>query len=267
MSIATKVKLIELDPNSLFKTQKINVSSSKSFETPIKAINLKQLKQKFNLDTNLKNLSEIFRCVNKNSIEKYHSDPTFEENFNKDIISDLNKIDESKNCKICFLDFDETRYPNQDEIETLTSIAHSYSDITPLPILKFINKKKISDKEFDDYKTFVSNSIKSIEQFNNKPIMGVIPILPTKFINQLIELYARIGINAFCIDLGGANPISFMPRIRKILLSIKNNKPLEECYIHSFNVGIGRPNKIEEVIPGVLGKEQFGPIFVLTGKS
>lgn len=47
-----------------------------------------------------------------------------------------------------------------------------------------------------------------------------------------------------------------MPRIRKILISIKSNKPLEECYIHSFNLGIGRPNKIEEVIPA---KDILGP--------
>jgi len=249
MSVETEVKPIELDPNSLFKTQKIKVSSSKSFETPVKAINLKNIKQKYNLDTELKELCEIFIRVTSETIKNYNSDPDFEQVFNGKITTDLNKIDLNKNCKFCFVDFDELKYPTENEIETITSVSHPFSDIIPLPILSFLNKRKIAENEFQQYKNFLSSSIGSIEQINNKPIMGIVPFLPLRFIPELIEFYISNGINAFCIDLDGSNPISALSRIRRTLIAIKKNKPLEDCYIHGFNVGIGRPNKITEVVP------------------
>jgi hypothetical protein len=249
MSIETNVKSIELDSESLFKTQKIKVNSSKSFQTPSKAINLQNVRQKYNLDTKLREVNEIFKRVDSKTLNNYHSDPEFEQEINKKIIFEQNKIDLDKNSRFCFLEFDEPKYPESDEIETLTSISHSFSDITPIPILSFLNKKKISENEFKDYIDFTSSCIESIEQINNKSIMGVIPFLPTKFIPHLIKFYVDAGINSFCVDLDGSNPIPFLPRIRKLLISIKNNKPLEECYIHGFNVGIGRPNKIAEVVP------------------
>jgi hypothetical protein len=63
-----------------------------------------------------------------------------------------------------------------------------------------------------------------------------------------MEFYQDKGINSYCLDMGGSNPISSSMRIFKILKALNKLGTFEESYIHGHNVGM-RVNKTVDVIP------------------
>lgn len=254
MSIATEVKVLEVDQNSLYKTQRVKFSSDKSITTPTKTIPLDHLKLMQSLNDGSKQLNEIFKRFSATKIkeaeedsEKYHDVETFFDNQKK-------KIKENTTT-FCFLDFNEPRIPTTTEIEFLTDLAYCNSDITTIPTMsKFVDSKK-SPITYLDYKKYLEKAIESIGQLNHKPIMGIIPKkLARKNIPDLLDFYQKKGINAIALDLGGSNPISSRMSIFKVLKTLNKMKLLDFSYIHGHNVGM-RVNKVTEVIPAkdVLG--------------
>ena len=253
MSIETKVKTLEADPNSLYKTQNVKVSSSKSISTPTKTVPLDRLKVMHPLSDKARHLNEIFKRFSGKQIKeanedsnKYHEAETW---FN----SQKNKI-KPDTVTFCFLDFNEQRIPTEDEIEFLTDMAYCNSDITTIPTISHFNDPKQTQISYDDYITYLKKTIEVIDQLNKKSIMGLIPKLAPKKVGDLIEFYNKKGINTFALDLDGSNPISSSMRIFKVLKTLNKMKILDSCYIHGHNVGM-RVNKVAEVIPAkdVLG--------------
>lgn len=249
MGEETNIKVVAEDPNSLFKCQRVKVSSSKSFLTPGKVVDLAKIKLKYNIDKNLKQNVELFRRVNSISLKNYEDDPNVENDFNSRIQTDINKIQNEDSSKLLFIEFDEKRLPTVDELETITDISHSYSDMVSIPVLSFLNNRKIEDPEFRRYEKFLEEALESLKQLNNKPIMGIIPKIASSLVVKVIDFYLKESINSFAVDLGGSNPMTSLPKIRRILKTINKSKPLEDCYIHAYNMGIGRMNKATSVVP------------------
>lgn len=247
MSIETDIKTLDVDSNSLYRTQKIKFSSSLSVTTPTKTIPLDRIKLKDPLNPESKQLNEIFKRftadkiieANENS-EKYYE---LERWFN----SQKNKISDGTST-LCFIDYNEKRIPTDEEIEFMTELAYCSSDITVIPTVNYFNDPKQTEIEYENFKNYLSRSIEIIEQLNNKPIMGIIPKLAPKKVSDLITFYQNVGINSYSLDLAGSNPISSAMRIFKVLKTLNKMKVLEECYLHGYNVGM-RVNKMTDVIP------------------
>ncbi len=253
MSVATQVKTLEADPNSLYKTQKIKFISDKSILTPTKTIPLDKLSVASPLNDKAKQLNEIFKRFSAKQIKEADEDSDkykeIESFFNKQ----KSKI-KPETATFCFLDFSEPRLPKNDEIEFLTDLAYCNSDITTLPTISKFNDSKNSPMSYEDYKKYLEKAIESVEQLNHKPIMGIIPKLARKNVPNLLEFYQSKGINTFALDLEGSNPISSRMSIFKVLKTLNKMKILDSCYIHGHNVGI-RVNKVKDIIPAkdVLG--------------
>ena len=253
MSIATQVKTLEADPNSLYKTQRIKFTSDKSILTPTKTIPLDRLNVPDPLNDKAKQLNEVFKRFSAKQIKEADEDSDkykgIESFFNKQ----KSKV-KPETTTFCFLDFNEQRLPTNNEIEFLTDLAYCNSDITTLPTISKFSDSKNSPISYEDYKKYLEKAIESVEQLNHKPIMGIIPKLARKNVPNLLEFYQSKGINTFALDLGGSNPISSIMSIFKVLKTLNKIKILDSCYIHGHNLGI-RVNKVKEIIPAkdVLG--------------
>ena len=70
MSITTQVKTLEVDPNSLYRTQKIRFTSDKSILTPTKTIPLDKLNIASPLNNKAKQLNEIFKRFGAKQIKE-----------------------------------------------------------------------------------------------------------------------------------------------------------------------------------------------------
>jgi len=246
MSIETKVRTINSDSKSLYKTQQIRFSSNISFTTPSKAIDLSNLKIDQQLNPNSRKLNEVFKRFNASQIHEIETEneaaDKLETWFNRQ------KKVTADNPTITIAEFDEERLPTEEEIDFLVGTIYPHSDISTIPIISNINKKKKSELEFDKYKKYVQDTIKSIEDLNNKPIMGTVPNLPGKPTKELIKFYLDKGINSFLIDLDGGNPISKSMRLYRILKEIKKNEMHDKCYFFAHNIG-NRVNKAAKTVP------------------
>lgn len=247
MSIETDIKTLEVDSNSLYRTQKIKFSSSLSVTTPTKTIPLDKIKLKDPLNKNSRQLNEIFKRFTADKIKEANEDNEKFNELEKWFNSQNNKISDGSST-LCFIDFNEKRMPTDEEIEFMTELAYCNSDITIIPTVNHFNNPKQTEIEYEDFKNYLSRSIEIIEQLNNKSIMGVIPKLAPKKVSDLINFYQSEGINSYSLDLAGSNPISSSMRIFKVLKTLNKMKVLEKCYIHGHNVGM-RVNKTTDVIP------------------
>lgn len=248
MSSTAQVRTLEADPNSLYKTQSIRFTSTKSILTPTKTIPLDRLQVTTPLNNKATQLNEIFKRLSSQQIKEANEDS----NRQKEIESLLNRQRNKAKpgtVTFCFLDFNEQKAPTKDEIDFLTDLAYVNSDITTIPTLSQFSDSKNSTISYPDYKKYLETAIENINKLNHKPIMGVIPkLLSLKNTPDLLEFYRNQGINTFALDLGGSNPICSRLQIFRILKTLKEMKLLDSTYIHGHNVGI-RVNKVKDIIP------------------
>ena len=121
----------------------------------------------------------------KNSIYNVLDFPEKLNMFNYELNSLVRKTDIGKEINICFVEYDDTKYPEKKALEFIVDTAYEYSDITPLPIIPKVPQRIGSDENaFLKYKTFLEESLEIIETLNNKPIMGIVP--PVQFFLSLI---------------------------------------------------------------------------------
>lgn len=252
MSTETNIKTIEQDSNSLYKTQKIKFTSSKSILTPTKTIPLDHFKLMHPINKKASQLNEVFKRFNSEQINKCLEDSDKYSEIESWFNSQKNKHNDDSST-FCFIDYNEQKLPTEEEIEFMTEVAYCNSDITTIPTINHFNTKQ-EEISYEDYKQYLSQAIEIIEQLNNKPIMGIIPKLAPKKVSDLLDFYNSKGINSFALDLDGSNPISSSMRIFRVLKTLNKSKILDNSYIHGHNVGM-RVNKTVDVIPAkdVLG--------------
>lgn len=206
-----------------------------------------RLKVSSALNTDAKQLNEIFKRFNAEQIKEADEDTDKYKEIESFFNNQKNKIKQDT-ATFCFLDFCEQRIPTDNEIEFLTEIAYCNSDITTIPMVGHFSDSKDSPIAYQDYKKYIEKAIESIEQLNHKPIMGIVPRLSRKNILDLLNFYQSKGITAYALDLEGSNPISARMSIFKVLKAMNKIKILEKSYIHGHNVGM-RVNKTTDIIP------------------
>lgn len=193
--------------------------------------------KRFSFDENLK----------KNSVYNFLSSPEKLSELNYKFNSMVKKTDTDKEINLCFIEYEDITYPEKKPLEFILDTAYEYSDITPLPIISNIGKRIDSEKNFEKYKKFLEESLEIINTLNHKPIMGIVP--PVQFyIKEIVDLYAKKGIDAFVFDFDGKTPLSMHQTIRSFMRSLKENDLLENSYIHSINIHQGRFNKEVNVV-------------------
>jgi hypothetical protein len=139
-------------------------------------------------------------------------------------------------------DYFETTFPSDAELQYLTRIEHSYSDIVLPPLVSRFTDSMNAKSGFDRYLEFLKRSLEIIDTFNHKPVMGVIPLrTPFVRISDLVEFYTNRGITAFCLDFAANKPDTARQSIEQVLFSLAEAGQLDSAYIHALNVSPGRP--------------------------
>ena len=245
MTKQIQLKDISIPEDSLYKSQKVKIGS-KSVRTPNKAIEIRKVPSSIVFDH--RDFKEIYRVFKEKSIQKART-TNHEESINKEInlLRSRNSTDDQ--ITLTFTEFDSSRLPSDKEIEFLTDMSHAHSDITSLPLIpQFWRYAKAEN--VTQYAKFARECIKTIEQLNNKPIMGVIPMrIARDFLPTILDVYQNEGINAFCIDFQGATVGSSKSKIRNLLRNLKQRKMLEESFMYGINLGSGKLIKDKEVVP------------------
>lgn len=251
------------DDDTLYITKELRVNG-KNLTTPIKSLGVSS---KLVLNDKIKGVNEFYRkfsldeSLKKNSIYKVLSSPEKLSDLNYKLNSLVKKTDSDKEINLCFIEYDDIKYPEKKPLEFILDTAYEYSDITPLPIISNIGKRIDSEEKFEKYKKFLEESLEIIDTLNHKPIMGIVP--PVQFyIKEIVELYAKKGIDAFVFDFDSMGerhkPLKGPKEFFEKLKNREDNKLRlfnKDDYGY-YKLGIG---ELEEIYPvdSIIKKESF----------
>ena len=170
--------------------------------------------------------------------------------------------DPASEIQLCFLEYKDDGIPSRRDIELMTDIAHGYSDMTPLPMLSGFTdrvsdvavdrdgkrRQTASDEKRGRVTRYLSDAIETIEQLNDKPIMGYVPDYRLYF-DELVGLYADKGINTFYFDAHQSNPVTLKSSLRALMRTLAKRGVLEQSFVHMINPGPGRTIRDGAVVP------------------
>jgi hypothetical protein len=155
---------------------------------------------------------------------------------------------------ISFIDYNgkQDEYPlipTPSEIETLTNIAYTFSDITPIPAIPKI--AAVLDLEnADSFIQYIRDCIESIEVWNHKPIMGYLPIRGLQpVLEKLINLYLDHGINSYYLDYNLGNLAGSSTNITALKRELAKRGYSENHCFYVLNMKYGKEQKENPVLP------------------
>lgn len=240
-----KVKIAEEDEKTFYSHKNIKVRG-KDFETPIKAINLRNFRKDIELAWN-EFVAEIYKTFSKESLQKFVSGAVkHRDEFNKDIKRQIYGIS-AKTTPILFIPALKTLSVTEIELDFIQN-TQSIFDFYVVPTVERIHKIASSVEDIERYISLVKYYLEKIETVKlKKPIMGTIPITlpPTKII-ELIDIYLDREIMSFCIDFAGRIPFTHYQQIAQIQNLLHKNDI--DAFIHATNVNIGKPSKKGNII-------------------
>lgn len=247
------------DEELQYRSQEVR-ANNKIVVTPIKSIDASKIHPTVSISKQVNCVNELYSGLSKEKIFNHLT------GSDHNLIYQLNSTQKkfrnpAEELQFCFLEYKDESLPIQKEIEFMTDLAYVYSDITPLPMLSnFVqritnvtvksNKKTYepNDSKFHKVEKYLKDSIETIGQLNNKPIMGFVPDFRYYF-DKLIKIYADSGINTFYFNAHLSNPITLHASLRTFMRELNKQGILEKSFIHLINPGIGRGIKDSSFIP------------------
>ncbi len=229
---------------SLFRSQRVRLNGKEAI-TPLKALDPARFRLNTRLNDGALGLNEIYKKMGPDSVERLQNDSSEHDRFSA-MMANLTGRGSPRGVNICVLKFAAKRsnpFPIKKEIEVLTDVAHSFSDITPIPMVG----ARIDVSNFPKYLDCLRTCHDTIEELNSKPIMGMLPNLPRALYSKLLEFYIERQIFAFCFDFGGRTPNHL--KLRPILRHLKTKGILDKTLIYGINARPGRALKNTNVIP------------------
>ncbi len=243
MSTTLEVEnLSEDNKKSNFRSQRIKLNG-KQATTPIKAIDGAKVGGKDAVSSKAHGLFEVFKQIGPERIEKLCKNDDALTEYSRGLRGTYAKAEQNE-LRMLFMKYDgEKAFPSSKENGLLTDLAHSYSDITPIPIVNV----KIDDKNFQQYLNYIKEAYTLISRQNHKPIMGTIQMMPRDLLPKVLDYYLSVGINAVCIDFNGQTPDHL--KMRPILTHLGGKNALENSLLYLLNTKYGRAQKNVPVLP------------------
>lgn len=230
-----KVRLDTLDEELLFKRLAVDMGEYKIF-TPSKAGN------KFSEQTKI---NEIYKKLDLKKVNDAIKDTKTERKINKE----FEKEKKSNKINISFIEYTSHDIPQDRHIEFLADIQHETGDIVATPILSGITKQLNGEKLLTTFLDVTNRFIESIEQINNRTIMGVVPYeMPRQYLKDIIGNYYEKGIHFLAIDLSGKSIDSNRTWLRRFFVLLKNFGMFEETLVYALNSYEGKFMKNKEEV-------------------
>lgn len=261
---------LEIEPlsndngRSLFRSQRIKLDGKEAV-TPLKALNPAKFRSTVPLNKKAHGFNELYQKLSADKISILQKDSNEHDRFSRNL-SNLAGKAQPNDLSICFVRFSSKpkKFPSKKEIEFLTDVSHSFSDITPMPIVDV----KVDSSNFPEYLKYMQLCHNTIEELNSKPIMGILPNLPRELYPKLLDFYLDKQISSFCFDFDGSTPNHL--KLRPIMRYFNTKKALDDVLIHGINARPGKVLKNTNVIPSkdfiaygfgldILGESHVGP--------
>ncbi|AKB51120.1 hypothetical protein MSBRW_1867 [Methanosarcina barkeri str. Wiesmoor] len=238
MKININVK--NLDSELMFKNLDIRIGN-KSFTTPEKASYK---------ENSVSQINEIYKKFSINEgrstkLEEILKSESYESKINNEIKRCMNS-----NINFLFVDYADTKIPDDTYIETLSDIQYVYSDAVITPSFSNIVRNMTGDELIDTYLEGTNKYLDVVETLNNKCILGNIPFkVPRLNIKDIFENYCNRDITSFVIDFDGKCVETTLPKMRMLMRLMKDYGLLEDSFLYGINSYEGKFAKNAVEIP------------------
>lgn len=247
------------DGDLQYRMQEVRVRG-KSVATPVKSVDPAKLPGGMDIGGKTQRVNEMYAGVTETSLAASM------EGRDHAIERRLNSLqrrfrDPESEVQLCFIEYKGAGFPAAKEVELMTDLAHGHSDMTPLPMLSEFTKRVSnatvkngkksltpSSKKLEQAMVYLAGAIETIEQLNDKPIMGYVPDYRLCF-DELVKMYVDRGINTFYFDAHGSNPVTLKSSLRALLRGLNRRGALEQSFVHMTNPGPGRAIHDSPTIP------------------
>lgn len=251
MTAETRIKTRDIADDTGLRSLEIAVGRSK-IVTPSKSLGSDIVSSKQVFSRSGSQFNEIFSSFKPETITAFLSDSKKNAQKNRDLKRCVDNGNGSPS--VSFLDYNgkldgKPLVPTQSEIETLTNIAYTFSDITPIPAIPKVAAALTLDTA-DMFFKYVQNCIDSIEVWNHKPIMGYLPIgVIQPVLVKLLDLYLDHGINAYYLDYNLANLAGSSTNITALKRELAKRGYSENHCFYVLNMKYGKEQKENPVLP------------------
>jgi len=246
MSKALDVRFKDQDEDYLHRVLELRVTSHMRLTTPARAVDAKSALRTSGVKLADARLFEAYFRVRADMLDQRMRDTSRQDAHTYELNALKRVADEAPIAVL--QDYYELDYPTEKRTHYLIRTAHAYSDILVLPLLSRITGKFESDSAVEKYLAFVKRTLEIVDTYNRRPVMGTVPLkIPFTRIGDLIRLYCREGIRAFCLDFAAYTPEPARQAVETVLYELSDQKLLEESFLHAVNMSSGRPNRSKRV--------------------
>ncbi len=239
----------DIENSNLYKHKSVRLGSSIRIETPTFAFDPSILRNYDNVNPEVRGYNEIYLTLQtkNNPVSNYLTSAEKTDAFNSRIDARLNKTSPDE-ITSCYVDWKDSRYPDDYELEFLVNTSYKFGDLSALPLMPELTNNIESRPSFDRYFNLIKKGVELLRQLNNKPIIGVIPRLGSLYTSKLVEYYINNDINAFAFDLDRRNSSTMTQYMLSAYRKLKDYEMLDHGFINVLNSGSGRFLKNSNVV-------------------
>jgi len=251
MTTETRIKTREIADDTGLRSLEISIGRSRII-TPSKSLGADIVSSKQLFSQSGSQFNEIFSSFKPETIATFLSDS--KNNTQKNRALQRCVVNGNGSPSVSFIDYNgkqdgQPLIPTPSEIETLTNIAYTFSDITPIPAIPKVAAALELDKA-GLFIQYIQNCIESIEVWNHKPIMGYLPIgVIQPVLEKLINLYLDNGINAYYLDYNLGNLAGSSTNITALKRELAKRGYSENHCFYVLNMKYGKEQKENPVLP------------------
>jgi hypothetical protein len=230
--------------NSSFRAQRIRLAGKEAI-TPCRSLEPTRLRSKVPIDLGDFRFLEVYREVSGEQALTIHKDSSAHDEFSARtrILANSAPPESVRICIVKYVPDAVAQWPDENAVHLLADVAHSYSDLVPIPAVQ----QRIELANYGKFETFVRDAYRSIERLNNKPVMGYLPLLPREAYPRILRFYLEQGIRSFYFDFEGRMPDHL--KLRPLLAFLAEKRELESSILYGLNARPGKFLRNARVIP------------------
>ena len=197
-----KVKTESFGDDILAPLRRVEVGEV-TVDTPTVAIDIKKTRKHESVQENARGVNELHRSVNGQTLTQALRGG--EDAIVKSLQRGYNKTREDE-LTVAFISYELTTPISESEAEYLCDVIASFSDVMTVPLMPELartvdSENGVSDPAFRSYlenvKTFLDVADRAAPKM---PVMGVVPILGHQYTTELMDVYGREQVRAFCLN-------------------------------------------------------------------
>lgn len=198
-----KVETDYISDQGLTARRRIHVGG-RVLETPTAATPIGRAAHQDTPSEESRGVNELYRTVSTKQLQESMRD-------NSSAIANALRRDYRKTnddeVTIAFPSFQDAHQIGRQEMEHLVDLFERWTHMLPVPLMPELvgsidTDKGVSAPAFQSYRSTVERFIEvACQRVPEMPIMGVIPPLGWEYVKNILDIYGRHGVKAFCLNL------------------------------------------------------------------